>query len=93
MQNDKLLNQAFDILSRIPYLKITMKILFLLTGGLMAFSFLFGNWQSNSHLLKTAIPCIIGNAIIAYLFRLWDKREKNKKKILFNIKNSSFNDR
>ena len=74
-----MLNQVFDILSSIHYLKIILKVFFFFSGSLMALSFLFGHWRNNKHLLMIAIPCIIINGIIAYLFRLWDIREKKQK--------------
>ncbi len=71
-------DQVFDILSSVPYLKRILKSLFIVTGGLMAFAFLFGQWKSNQQLLLVATLSIMGNAIVAYFFRLWDKREKKR---------------
>lgn len=75
-QKPNILEQSFDMLSSIPYLKHAFKIGWVVSTLLLAVSFLIGDWGSHEHLIKSGIFYVSGNFVFAYIFRSWDKREK-----------------
>ena len=80
IEEPNILEQAFDILSSIPYLKTILKALFVVCGAFSLIAVWYGKWSSNAHLIKFGIITIIGNLFFAYVFRLWDKRDKERTK-------------